>query len=58
MNIKVGRVYEIEPGGRAYIIVKDDEIVTLRRIGSKETVKRFRGQIKLEMVREARPGER
>jgi hypothetical protein len=57
MRIKKGRVYEIEPGGRAYEILNDDEIISLRDIVTGKIIKRFRGQLKTDHIREKKRGE-
>ncbi|WNN94703.1 hypothetical protein SEA_PHREDRICK_135 [Streptomyces phage Phredrick] len=57
MRIKKGRVYEIEPGGRAYEILNDDEIINLRDIRTGKIIQRFRGQLKTDHIREKRRGE-
>jgi hypothetical protein len=57
MRIKKGRVYEIEPGGRAYEILNDDEIINLRDLRSGKIIQRFRGQLKTDHIREKRRGE-
>ncbi|WMI33513.1 hypothetical protein SEA_KENREY_138 [Streptomyces phage Kenrey] len=57
MRIKKGRVYEIEPGGRAYEILNDDEIINLKDIRTGKIIQRFRGQLKTDHIREKRRGE-
>ncbi|QIQ62999.1 hypothetical protein SEA_MOAB_133 [Streptomyces phage Moab] len=57
MKIQKGRVYEIEPGGRAYEILNDDEIIYLKDLQSGKVVQRFRGQLKTDHIREKRRGE-
>lgn len=57
MRIKKGRVYEIEPGGRAYEILNDDEIIYLKDLRTGKIIQRFRGQLKTDHIREKRRGE-
>jgi len=57
MKIKRGRVYEIEPGGRAYEILNDDEIINLKDVRTGKIIQRFREQLKTDHIREKRRGE-
>jgi len=57
MQIKRGRIYQV--GDRCYQILNDDsEIVQMKDLATGIIVKRYRGQLKPELIRNARNNEK